>query len=1122
MSAQDTAGVTMTYGYDDLGRPTQSIDPRTKGTGPTPLATTTAYLSKTNLVYTITDPAGTVQATYTYDSAGRVNSVMNALGKFARCDYNLLGQKLHEWGDTPNPVLYTYDPNYGWQTKLTTYRAGTGWTGTTWPTATGTGDTTIWAFDPGSGLLLSKTDAASNAVSYSYTQPGQVYTRTWARNIVNTNTKIVTTYDYSSTTGELTGVTYNDGTPSVSYFYNRLGEMASADDATDINAIGTHTFTYNQNGGLELDSENLPAFFNNRLLTYTYDTTNTGTKGRSTGFELGNSANPKADQSVVYGYQLDGRLSSVTGGGRIFTYGYLSNSHLINTVADTTVPTPVTYTDTQKYDAAHDWTASRTTTWGPTTGTPLASFSYTPDIMGRIYQVNKTGALFSIYGAGSLTTKYGYDDRSELTSEKTTDSGNVLLPPRNDSYVFDNMGNRQNPVTHNGNTAIYTPNNLNQYTQRTVPGIFDVTGSAASTATITVNGSSTGVIRDGQYFFDPFSLTNTPNDVFATLNISEGTTNVSLPAFLPAALQKFQYDYDGNLTDDGHWQYTYDAENRLTFMQIDQAALKANVPNQKIAFTYDYLGRRVQKTASNLTGGNWVVQDDRRFIYQGNNLIAEINSNTLAVIKSYYWGLDLSGSGQGAGGVGGLLMAQDSSGSYLPMFDAMGNVHGLIAATSVTLGGTVYPAGSIVAAYEYDASGQTLRESGPYAASNPIGYSTKYTDLETGLIYFGRRYYSPTLGRFINRDPIEEAGGSNLYAFCGNNGVNNLDYLGMDTGQTIDNITYNQAPYDPGSGMSGWLPAFQEALRGFYGAAWSNWSNYLFNLNGPEPWIYLFDNGECGNGPLDRLAASARRDQANYVAAAAAAYNAVHPQAPNSSATTPAQNNDPKNNQDTATGQTRTETDPKTGKTYIVTNDPNYDPTGMTLVAWGTNYGSFSNGSVVRGGSNAGMVAENNGVLGTIGANNTWSSGRTLIMIGYTTVVGRLDHSFTIAIDLATGTQTIGRGGPSSDVDGAFATSWDPWGTILGRFRTWTETPGAFDDPSKTINTQFVGATSANSSSIVNQMVNFAQLVNQNPMLYWPQGPNSNSYTYSLISYLGFTPPTPVHTVPGWGRNIIP
>jgi len=69
----------------------------------------------------------------------------------------------------------------------------------------------------------------------------------------------------------------------------------------------------------------------------------------------------------------------------------------------------------------------------------------------------------------------------------------------------------------------------------------------------------------------------------------------------------------------------------------------------------------------------------------------------------------------------------------------------------------------MVFAYEYDAFGKTLRESGPYSASNPFRYSTKYTDTETGLVYYGARYYSPSLGRFINRDPIEEEGGVNLY-----------------------------------------------------------------------------------------------------------------------------------------------------------------------------------------------------------------------------------------------------------------------------------------------------------------------------------------------------------------------
>ncbi len=60
-----------------------------------------------------------------------------------------------------------------------------------------------------------------------------------------------------------------------------------------------------------------------------------------------------------------------------------------------------------------------------------------------------------------------------------------------------------------------------------------------------------------------------------------------------------------------------------------------------------------------------------------------------------------------------------------------------------------------------------------------LGFSTKYTDDETGLVYYGYRYYSPELGRWLNRDPIEEEGGLNLYGFVGNDPVNAYDLLGQ-------------------------------------------------------------------------------------------------------------------------------------------------------------------------------------------------------------------------------------------------------------------------------------------------------------------------------------------------------
>ena len=88
--------------------------------------------------------------------------------------------------------------------------------------------------------------------------------------------------------------------------------------------------------------------------------------------------------------------------------------------------------------------------------------------------------------------------------------------------------------------------------------------------------------------------------------------------------------------------------------------------------------------------------------------------------------------------------------------------------------------GALVASYEYDAFGRIIQQSSEdYSDDNPFRFSTKYTDDETGLVWYGHRYYEPELGRFINRDPIEEDGGLNLYGFVGNDPVNFYDYLGM-------------------------------------------------------------------------------------------------------------------------------------------------------------------------------------------------------------------------------------------------------------------------------------------------------------------------------------------------------
>src|SRR5690606_26062226 len=81
--------------------------------------------------------------------------------------------------------------------------------------------------------------------------------------------------------------------------------------------------------------------------------------------------------------------------------------------------------------------------------------------------------------------------------------------------------------------------------------------------------------------------------------------------------------------------------------------------------------------------------------------------------------------------------------------------------------------------YEYDAFGNTVASGGAQAGAFAHRFSTKPRDEETGLYYYGYRYYDPVTGRWPSRDPIEEKGGLNLYGFIENNGISRTDFIGL-------------------------------------------------------------------------------------------------------------------------------------------------------------------------------------------------------------------------------------------------------------------------------------------------------------------------------------------------------
>ncbi|WP_124330624.1 RHS repeat domain-containing protein [Desulfonema ishimotonii] len=232
------------------------------------------------------------------------------------------------------------------------------------------------------------------------------------------------------------------------------------------------------------------------------------------------------------------------------------------------------------------------------------------------------------------------------------------------------------------------------------------------------------------------------------------------------------YDDDGNMTGYDGATYTWNAENRL---------IAAETADKRITFLYDYMGRRVRKQVYSGTPGSWnaVPDETRVFVYDGWNLIRETVTAGASDSDTYYvWGLDLSQSVQGAGGIGGLLCSVSGGEVRQYTYDANGNV-----------GQLVDEDGVIVAYYEYDPFGNEIRADGAGAQNNPFRFSAKYLDAETGLYYYGFRYYSAELGRWISRDPIGEKGGFNLYGFIRNNGINHFDLLGYTSCDTYDAVS---------------------------------------------------------------------------------------------------------------------------------------------------------------------------------------------------------------------------------------------------------------------------------------------------------------------------------------------
>ena len=394
---------------------------------------------------------------------------------------------------------------------------------------------------------------------------------------------------------------------------------------------------------------------------------------------------------------------------------------------------------------------------------------------------------------------YGYNARSELTSsDRKLDTPTSPGADANEdyAYVYDNIGNRDTAERSSGDPTPtetdteYAANALNQYDDLVVEVDssfsfrkwyeYDEDGNPIA-STFVGDMNCDGVVNFGDT--DPFvmALTNPTlyEATYPDCDIMHGDINGD-------GVVNFG-DMDGYvaLITGGGSPFTaetfvYDAENRL----IEYRPTTPGADDLKVTFGYDYLGRRVRKQVYEYDNSAWSQTADVKFVYDGWRPLLELDGlNSDAVIRKYTWGLDLSRSLEGAGGIGGLLAVSDAddpgdptdqSGNFVFCYDGNGNV-GQVVNWSAD---AASPSQALVARYEYAPYGNVIESDGDYADENPMRFSTKYWDDETGLGYWGYRYYDPRLGRWLNRDPIGEAGGLHLIAYVQNSPVSVVDAIG--------------------------------------------------------------------------------------------------------------------------------------------------------------------------------------------------------------------------------------------------------------------------------------------------------------------------------------------------------
>jgi RHS repeat-associated protein len=442
-----------------------------------------------------------------------------------------------------------------------------------------------------------------------------------------------------------------------------------------------------------------------------------------------------SDPEVRFGYDDAGRRVSMIDGTGTNTWSYDTAGRVVSNVQ-----MAAGYRTEFTYDAEGN---RLSLTARPLNGQPASVTEYSYDAAGRLETLTDRDA-------STNPARYSWDPAAHRLRSLVYPSGWSTF------YDYDALGRRIGQFARDGAGIeqarfSWQYHHAGRLSAETVPEhsdryAYDSAGRLTAVQRFHADGTADPTFQY-TYAFD--AMGNRTSAVSPSRQWTYTVNALNQYALVSDGLERRpRYDPNGNLTESGTATFAYDEADRM---------VSATTEDHRIAFKYDGLGKRVVVDAG--AGSEPVV-----VVYDGVLPLASYSAEGRLVYRLCR-GLDLRSSRTGLGGVGGLLAVHDASGVREVISDQAGNIRLWIP-----------QGGENPERIEYEPFGDLTSGDTP---GPRFGFSGRERFQAGGILDFGRRFYWPAHGRFLIRDPIEERGGANLYAYANNQPLTFVDPTGL-------------------------------------------------------------------------------------------------------------------------------------------------------------------------------------------------------------------------------------------------------------------------------------------------------------------------------------------------------